>query len=80
MSKITIEQEKQIIVIMTYIILIHFKIIVFFGSKPAIPSCCFFQTLHLHWHICHKSIKCNRWFNIYLLIDAFLRHLSQIHV
>ena len=40
-----------------YIILIYFKIIVSrVCSNPPSPYAVF-KSLHLHWHICHKSIK-----------------------
>ena len=66
MSTITIEQRKQIILIISYIILIHFKIKVScVCSKLPSPVAVFFKSLHLHWQICHKSIKSNK------LIDAF---------
>ena len=61
MSTITIEQGKQIILIISYIILIHFKIKVSCAcSKLPSPVAVFFQNPHIHWHVCHKSIKSNR--------------------
>ena len=49
MSTITIEQRKQIILIISYIILIHFKIKVScVCSKLPSPVAVFFKSLHLH--------------------------------
>ena len=49
MPRITTEQETQIILIITNLILIYFRILVScVCSKPDISSCCFFNSLHLH--------------------------------
>ena len=62
MSTITIEQEKQIILLITYIILIHLKIFSFLlVQNPPSPVAVFFsKATHLHWYICHKSITSNK--------------------
>ena len=62
MSTITTKQEKQIILIITYIILIHFEVLFFFVFVQNLPSAVtvFFKSLRLLWKIYHKSIKSNR--------------------
>ena len=66
MSTITIEQGKQIILIISYIILIHFKIKVSCACSK-LPVAVFFSKASISIGTCHKSIKSD----IYLLIDAF---------